>query len=232
MRKMNFLKIKVVVRNLIGSLFCKDENLVKKEIDKFEIISFDIFDTLVKRKVSFPQDVFPIVEQRYNEYAEVGMFGYKEQRIIAEQHARKKCDQEEITLDEIYEMISLSEEKKSELKKIEKQIEEEVCYPNGSLFNLYKYALEKNKQIIITSDMYLPEKTITRILAKCGYIGYKKIYLSSTYKKTKHSGSIFDEIKKEYRSKSILHIGDNVKSDYAIPKKKGIHAVLISAKAI
>ena len=35
-----------------------------KEINKYKYISFDIFDTLIKRNVEKPEDIFKIVEKK------------------------------------------------------------------------------------------------------------------------------------------------------------------------
>ena len=45
--------------------------------------------------------------------------------------------------------------------------------------------------------------------------------------KTKRKGSIFYQIKKENNTNSIIHIGDYFVSDYLMPKKAGIKAILI-----
>ena len=42
-----------------------DNNELKNKIQKFEWVSFDIFDTLIKRSVPLPSDVFRIVEVTY-----------------------------------------------------------------------------------------------------------------------------------------------------------------------
>ncbi len=41
-----------------------DEEALKKIIEKYEAISFDIWDTLIARTVLQPEDVFSIVENR------------------------------------------------------------------------------------------------------------------------------------------------------------------------
>ena len=39
---------------------------LKKLIDSHDVVSFDIFDTLIKRNCMYPTDVFQIVENRFN----------------------------------------------------------------------------------------------------------------------------------------------------------------------
>ena len=63
-------------------------------------------------------------------------------------------------------------------------------------------------------------------------IVYEKLYLSSSFRLSKSRGSIFEIIKRDYGScgRNILHIGDNVKGDYVIPRKKGINALLVDGQ--
>ena len=37
-----------------------------KKIQSYDVVSFDIFDTLLKRDVEFETDVFELVERKYN----------------------------------------------------------------------------------------------------------------------------------------------------------------------
>ena len=76
--------------------------------------------------------------------------------------------------------------------------------------------------------MYLGADIIGRILSDGGYAGYEKLFVSCEYVKTKRSGSLY-----EYAAKNlgvdvgqILHIGDNLLSDYLSAKKMGLKAVL------
>lgn len=56
-------------------------NIIKKS--KVKIVSFDIFDTLIKRNVRTPQDVFELLEKSFNNEFDKRV-SIKELRIIAE----------------------------------------------------------------------------------------------------------------------------------------------------
>ena len=110
-----------------------------KYILKHDCVSFDIFDTLVKRYVSLPTDVFDIVELRYNSLhgtSNEKIRGFKELRINAELKARKKII-EEVSIDEIYNFIEFSPAINEELKNLELKTEYEVCIPNKSIVSLF-----------------------------------------------------------------------------------------------
>ena len=104
--------------------------------------------------------------------------------------------------------------------------------PEGKAF--YQMAKKKKKPILITSDMYLRETVIRRILKRCGYGDFERLYLSSSYGLCKSTGTIYDVIKKDYplRRGKLLHIGDHVKSDFWMARKKGIKACLIDGQEI
>lgn len=201
---------------------------IKKEIDKHDIISFDIFDTLLVRMTRNPRDIFYIVEQEYNKnFKKNGEFYYT--RINSEKKARFNSDREEISIEEIYEnMDNFNEEEKKWLIDKELEIESNLLILNPKIIPIYKYCVEKNKKIIIESDMYLSKERIVSILEKYK-INYYRIFLSSEIYKTKRSGSMFEYMLEELNanSKDILHIGDSIKSDFISPLKKNIKSILI-----
>mgnify|MGYP002561052627 CR=1 FL=1 len=203
---------------------------IKKTIDSKNIISFDIFDTLIRRMIKNPHDIFDLIERKYNSL-NVGnkISDFKRNRILSEKECRNKSTNEEITIDEIYSNLEKVYDKKQAniLKELEKNIEIDFCKGNIKIKEIYNYCVEKNKRIIITSDMYLDENTIKTILRNNKF-NYEKLYLSSTVMKTKSSGSIYDYICKdlEINKNEIVHIGDNKKSDFISARKKGLKSIL------
>ena len=191
---------------------------LKELIDTHEIISFDIFDTLLLRIYANPSDLFLHMEKLYN------IPGFSKARIAAETNARMHSKEEEITLDKIYqELPNYFQSFKS------KEIELEIAAlkVNHEIYEVYKYALNKNKKIIITSDMYLSKNILINILQKNGYDQYDHFYLSSELLATKHNGTLYTQILDDFNITSpstLLHIGDNYYSDYEQAKAKGIDA--------
>lgn len=186
------------------------------QIKDYDIISFDIFDTLLKRNVEKPIDVFSYIEKKYN------IKGFCTDRIQAEKLARKKKKYAEITLENIYNEMKLN------FIKEELETESELLTVNNDFFPIFKECV-KSKIVIIVSDIYLPESFLKNVLEREGIVGYKEIYLSSTIGKTKSSGELFDYVRNKCgKEKRIIHIGDSFKSDYVMPRKKGIEAIHIS----
>lgn len=196
-----------------------------KACDSYDVISFDIFDTLIFRPMDVPTDMFYIIGER------LGISDYKNIRIQAEHSARKKCKEKynhtEIYLTDIY--MNLQEEVGIDYRegmKVEKEIELSLCFANPFMKQVWDKLQEKKKKIVITSDMYLPFNTIEKILNKNGYKGYEKLYLSNEYSESKADGSLFQEVLKDNPNASIIHIGDNNNSDIKMANKNGIKAML------
>ena len=77
----------------------------QKIIDQYDYISFDIFDTLILRNVAIPSDIFYLVENKEKQSLST-IPNFHDKRIEAEQLARKKKGFKEITLNDIYDILS------------------------------------------------------------------------------------------------------------------------------
>lgn len=191
-------------------------------IDKATVISFDIFDTLIIRLYNNSTDVFLQLQESY---AETGFYCA---RVEGEDTARKHALQNgisEVTLEQIYQNMD-----KKYYYLMDKEIALEIacCKANREIKQIYEYALSKEKIIYISSDMYLPQSVIEIILHNNGYVGYKKLYISSATMKPKATGEMFDDILSEssVNPDKILHIGDNEFCDFRKATEKGISAFL------
>lgn len=173
-----------------------------------DVISFDIFDTLVLRPFLTPRDLWIYIESHYN------CQNFYEQRV--------RCDVGEYAnIDEQYANMPSNLQ---HMKDIECQLEIDLSFINEYVRSIYDLAKRLQKKIIIASDMYLSYDVIQKILQKHG-IEYDKIYLSNDIKATKSSGSMFKKIKDDFSGLKILHIGDNAHSDVHMTKLYGIDAI-------
>ena len=190
-----------------------------KKIAPYSYVSFDIFDTLLKRDILHPTEVFQILGKQYNDSA----FMFK--RIEAERNLREQSGKEEITLDDIYEKM---EGKYQHFKMKELELEADLLHQNFVLYPVYQYCKEKGKKIIITSDMYLPEPFLRNILNKEGY-EFDFCFISSSYGVQKVTGNLFKKMLStvSISSKDVIHIGDSVRGDYLGAKRAGIQSILI-----
>lgn len=203
-----------------------DTGKLIKLIDLYDVISFDIFDTLLKRDVMDPRDVFRLMAATNPALGK----NFVQRRVLAESAARDAKQGQEVTLSEIYQrMEDFTDEQRDVFMQLELHTEEQVLGRNLPMMQVYQACLRKGKTILITSDMYLPASFIENALKKNGFFGYHQLYLSSDRMCTKQDGSIFLLILKEQKCQPsrILHIGDSRHSDYKMPRKLGLGAYWI-----
>lgn len=211
-----------------------EENCVylnEKVIDKilkYDIVSFDIFDTLIFRKVRNPVDVFKIVEKKE------GCWQFKRKRQKSEMNARRlkygKKNTREVTLEEIYETRPLCKLQNSKkLLSAELAVEKKVCFANDEMKNLISVLKQEGKEIIVISDMYLSKNFLKDLLFDNGFGEMDNIFISCEFEESKSDGKIFGYIRELLgNDKTICHIGDNFYSDVVSAKgkiSKAIHYI-------
>lgn len=201
---------------------------MKEIIEKVEIVSFDIFDTLIRRIVNDPETVFDIVGKQFD------ILNFREIRQKNQALASQKVEREKriphADINEIYGYIAEQEQREIDweiVKQTELEVETDCLVCNEEMKQIYQYAKQTGKRVIITSDMYLLKGQIERILQKCGYVDYDALYLSSEVHATKYNGDIFGFVceKEKVAPENILHIGDNEISDVKNAQKYGLKAI-------
>ena len=230
-----YRKLPIDFRKKVKNIFVKEpevkEILNQEEflyaLKKYDVISFDIFDTLVTRCVYNPDDVFNIL----SEYLKDPNFLLKRKK--AEQNARNRYNYD-VNLSEIYSQYKLDNNiSSSEAKKIEKleiNLEKELIVARRDMIDILKELKKAKKTVILTSDMYLPKTAIIEILDKCGYNKiYDEIYVSNDIKKRKDTKEIWPFIKNIYDGKKIIHVGDNNLSDVEYPKEFNISTIKVNS---
>lgn len=204
------------------------------------IASFDVFDTLLIRKVDNPATVFYLVQaqilssKKYQCYNDI-FHDFAVARVSAEKSAReikvRNGLEPEVTLDEIYEELSarcgLNKECASSIKELELLVESRVLEASSDGKLLYEDMRKRGIEVIFITDMYLPYDFLVKVLSSNGYdVGEGGLYISGCLGVSKASGAIYDFISKERQINhdAWLHVGDNFKVDVENPIKKGIRA--------
>lgn len=211
----------------LDSYWDHSEEELLYQIRQHDIISFDIFDTLVIRKKVFPESVFEEVGKYINDIT-----GKKINFIQTHKEAMLYCNTADkfFDIDMIYhylgKIFGWNENICQKIKEIELSLEIENTMKREYAFNLLKKAKTLyGKEIILSSDMYIHTPEIKKILSNCGieaHHDYDNIYISCDIKGSKYRGDMYDFLKSTYSDKSIFHIGDNMDSDYLKAKQKGI----------
>lgn len=193
-----------------------------ERLEKYEYISFDIFDTLIFRPLCEPADLFYFIGER------LGYMDFRRIRVEAEAEARwkkyKKTKSFEVALEDIWKVLQEKTGIEAEMgMQIEEEMELQFCYANPFMQQVFYRMQALGKKIIIVSDMYLSEAFLRKMLEQNGYTGFEKMYVSCEYDKNKGSGELFELVKKEMnlRDHQVIHVGDNENSDVRRAIKNG-----------
>lgn len=190
-----------------------------------EVISFDLFDTLLTRDVYKPTDLFYFIGKKVSKELELEIDPkfFQAKRVESERIARiaaKKGGKEEVSIRDIYDslikILGLNSEVASRIMDIEIKME------TDSVTLIAENFKKLNKNSIIISDSYLDKKTLVNILKKFEIDNYLDVFVSSEIGKTKSSGNLYRYIQDIYKIRK--HLGDNKVSDFKVPRKLGLQA--------
>ncbi len=150
-------------------------------------------------------------------------------RVKAEANCRAGSKKAEVSLDEIYHMLTkmsaCSEEQSCLIKKLEILLERKLSIKISENIKRILDLISKGEKVILISDMYLDRASVVDMLCDGGVpVESIPIYLSSEYGVTKSSGALYSKIREiehiEYDEWE--HVGDNEISDMAVPQMLGI----------
>ena len=204
------------------------ENYILK---KYDVISFDIFDTLIERKCLVPADIFELAGEKILGRDKATKF--RSDRIEAERSARQKKSGGEVNITDIYTELDKEYSDVSKRLMDEEQNQEILnCKKKESMYRFFQKCVASDKKVLLVSDMYQPEQVIVKMLDKCEISGYADIYISNCYNVNKLTGKLFELVinKCGVDRRKIVHIGDSVKADYLGARKAGIQSILTGRK--
>lgn len=118
------------LKKLIRSAFQRDPSNLITQLKGGECVSFDVFDTLLKRSVASPEDVFLYMEKEISGWKIAKIDNFAEARVNAEREARKATPQREVSLQDIYSHIACDDGMRGRLMEFEMRVEAEVSVPN------------------------------------------------------------------------------------------------------
>jgi len=202
---------------------------IKEQIVKHEVISFDIFDTLVLRPFYTPSDIFSLLNDTFAQLCpDITVLRFSDIRIEAEHIARKaSTDPDTVDLSAIYKVIvsefSIPEAIAKKMQAHEVKLEITHCTQRKTGYELFSLAQSLNKKVLLVSDMYLTRDTIEKILTNTGYKDWFELYISSEEGASKSNGSLYDLLRSKHSLKirEALHIGDSHHSDIKQASKHG-----------
>lgn len=198
-----------------------DTEKLYREIDRHDVVSFDIFDTLLVRKCGGAEKLYAYVAVK-NDLP----YGFVEERIRAE----KELSQSMVPkLEDIYRALAgkmpMTQEERERILSDEIRAEEKFLTRRKELAEAFHYAVERGKQVFLVSDMFISHKVLEGILSAKGIEGYGKLYVSCEHG-TDKAGRLFEKVLGEVSGESVLHIGDDEYRDYECARRYGMDAFL------
>ena len=201
---------------------------MKQEVERFSLISFNIFDTLLLREVLFPRDIWKLVADHAEKKYAIHDFLYIRENVEAELASS--------TLNGTVSQIAIYREIAArypqwpveELQAYELEMEAEKIRPNPLMQEIYTAAVTAGKKVCLLADTSLPLERVQQMLAACGYNKDVSIYLSSECSLSKSNGSLYHHILAELQlePRQWLHIGSDFHGDIEIPRQ--LHIVAAS----
>lgn len=179
---------------------------------KYEVISVDLFDTLIMRHVMFPTDIFTIVDSRLKEKG-CYIDGFCVKRLESE-----KClsGSSAPTLTEIYEYMvntyNIPNINPGSLADLEWSVDCETVVARMEMCSLLKEIYNSGKEIYIVSDTFYRKEQVEHILRSCDIDFYTDILASCEYG-TGKTQQLFLRLKEKISGRSCLHIGDDLVAD-------------------
>ncbi|MDO4300462.1 MAG: rhamnan synthesis F family protein [Clostridia bacterium] len=198
--------------------FNLDYEAVQYHLSQFDLVSFDIFDTLITRCVYSPYDIFEIMRIKIkNEFSIDCDFTALRKKAEAIAWEEKK---EFTSINDIYgklpDVMGISAETAQRIKNMEVDLEFNLCIPREDMLKIFNHIKSCGKKIVLVSDMYLTSDIIGRMLNKCGFVDYDDIWVSCEKGKRKDNDTIWEDFFKVYGQFNTIHVGDNPRSDIQI----------------
>lgn len=200
-------------------------------LSRFDIVTFDCFDTILWRQVEKPTDAFYLLAQCPS-FKKLGFSA--DLRMKCEEIARRRQwvrrGSREVNLTDIYRAFSenLSEAELKALINEEIDVEISICFPFKPVVDLIKRVRSLNKKVSIVSDTYLTAAQLRRLLS--AHLGESlvnqlhEVIVSCELGVSKSDGLHLHSIKK-HASERIFHIGDHDYADVKAANKAGLQAV-------
>lgn len=196
----------------------EDARRLADYLAQYDLISFDVFDTLVLRAFDDPKMIFQLWGQRNHQ-------NYAHKIRINTEHELRLETGGEVLFQDIYKKMEACLGIPAEQGMAQElELELYCCMPNPYIQEVYNLLRKKGKRIIITTDMYLPKEAIEKILNQCGYEGWEALYVSSGCQRTKKSGAMWTYLNGIYPDiRQRIHVGDNPAGDGAKAEEAGWH---------
>lgn len=205
-----------------------------QRIAQHTLISFDLFDTLVTRPVSRPDELLELAVARCQTELDAPA-NLLALRKAAEARCRDATGAFCFPLTQVYRCLvddfDVAPPVAASLQTAELAVETDYAAPRPPVVTLLKHCQATGKAVIICSDTHLPIDELAAILRRCGVDNPPPILASWQAGASKAAGTLFDVLKARHPGASILHIGDHPEADIAHARRHGLDAFRLPSPA-
>lgn len=211
------------------------EELIREAMGS-DVVSFDLFDTLVTRMTLSYTDIFELMEYRVKEKG-WRIPDFAKRRLYAEKELAKRGAP---TLEEIYKkMLEELEEAPyegapdtlaKELAEMEWDVDFSAMVPREDVCGVLNDIAQSGKRVYIVTDTYYRKEQLNKALQRCRVKGYADIIASCEY----HTGKqqeLFFRFRERCGGGKFLHIGDDPAADLEAAARYGIKTIRLYSGA-
>jgi FMN phosphatase YigB (HAD superfamily) len=211
---------------------------LRNRIKAADIVSFDIFDTLLTRQSLIPDSLQQYVGWLLARRS-AGLNDFFAVRKRSEELARGRKNYEgDVDLEEIYDAFphegAWTIQNIEFAKQLEMDCEKRAFVPRHDMVDALTYARSLHKRIIAVSDTYFSRTFVESLLSSFDILdAFDEIYLSSERGTRKDRGDMWDMLisSEQLDSRRLLHIGDNEHSDAQLPGDRRLETFQVMSPA-
>ncbi len=190
---------------------CSRKKLLEM-IAKADVVSFDIFDTLITRTVLSYTDIFDLLDIHLREKGII-IPDFARLRIHAEKELSKNSAP---GIEEIYRFVLKKAGgnfiSASELADMEWELDKSTVIERKDVCEIFRTAVSDGKEVVITTDSYYSKRQMEKLLEYLDLTGSEEVLVSCEHGTSK-TQSLYMVLKEKYNGKKILHIGDDEAAD-------------------
>ncbi|TXN44740.1 hypothetical protein FV233_13645 [Methylobacterium sp. WL7] len=216
----------------------RSQDQALQALREVDLVSFDLFDTLVSRPARRPDAVLKLVEHRIatQEGRPIPLFAERraaENRVRARNH-----HQGDVNLSEIYAELAASGTIPGDVvaraHALEKRIDLGALRPRTEVIAVLEAAHALGKRIVLMTDTYYEEADIRAILRDAGIADrFAALYVSNAMGARKDRGDLWRHVEEAEAVPRArwLHVGDNEHSDIQAACDRGIRYLHVAHPA-
>ncbi|WP_233268988.1 rhamnan synthesis F family protein [Paraglaciecola sp. L1A13] len=211
-------------KSQIFAQYHKHPEALFNELNTVEIVSFDIFDTVLRRAFTEP-DYAKLKLGKL--LTEKGVFESPETFLAARNDAelslrKLKSFKGDVSITEVYDALAnelnWTATDKCMYLELEFELDLEMIKPKDEMVNIVNRLSDAGRDVWFITDIYYTHEQVERMLRKIGINIPFKLLVSSDLGMRKDAGTMWRYVKDaiDVLGKSHIHVGDSVRSDAQI----------------